>query len=378
MNNAYQGHICIVFALEHYNPLGLIRSLGENGIRPVYFAIKRRAEIASKSKYISRCLYADTVEEGYRMLLEEYGGFDYDHRPFLLFSDDKSMGYFDLRYDELKEKFILFNAGQSGRINEFMNKQRILELAQECGFQTLPSYVVPLGVVPEGLQYPIITKDITPNSGSWKDDVFICENEEELRRAYQHITSPIVQLQRFVDKKNECALQGFSARQGKDVLIAVELSWKYQIKGYYSPYQTATEFHRPEMYEKLKKLFETVGYEGIFEVEFLIDKDGTFYFLEVNFRASCWNYSATAAGMPMAYLWVKSMLNGAIGDNDRRSFRDFTALCEPIDYGKRVDTGMVSVSQWMQDFAEARCRYYFNTEDLEPYKVLFDKWDVLK
>ena len=46
--------IVIVFALEHYNPLGLIRSLGENGIYPIYFSIKRKYEIATKSKYISK------------------------------------------------------------------------------------------------------------------------------------------------------------------------------------------------------------------------------------------------------------------------------------------------------------------------------------
>ena len=48
----------------------------------------------------------------------------------MLFSDDKSVGYFDLHYDEIKDKFICFNAGKQGRINEFMDKQRILELAK--------------------------------------------------------------------------------------------------------------------------------------------------------------------------------------------------------------------------------------------------------
>ncbi len=32
MTNNYKGHLCIVFALEHYNPLGQVRSLGEMGI----------------------------------------------------------------------------------------------------------------------------------------------------------------------------------------------------------------------------------------------------------------------------------------------------------------------------------------------------------
>ena len=76
MINNYNDHLVIVFALEHYNPLGLIRSLGENGIYPVYFSIKRRQEVATYSKYISKLYRANSVEEGYRLLLKEYGHFD--------------------------------------------------------------------------------------------------------------------------------------------------------------------------------------------------------------------------------------------------------------------------------------------------------------
>ena len=46
----YRNHLVIVFAIDHYNPLGVIRSLGENGIRPVYIAIRHRVELGVKSK----------------------------------------------------------------------------------------------------------------------------------------------------------------------------------------------------------------------------------------------------------------------------------------------------------------------------------------
>ena len=52
-------------------------------------SIKRRGEVATLSKYISVLHRADTVEEGYQLLLEKYGNFDYEHRPYLIFSDDK-------------------------------------------------------------------------------------------------------------------------------------------------------------------------------------------------------------------------------------------------------------------------------------------------
>ena len=106
MNNSIDGHICIVFAQEHYNPLGLIRSLGENGVFPVYISVKRREEVATQSRYISKLYRVGSVEEGYDLVVSEYGGFEYDKRPFILFSDDKSVGYFDLHYNEIKDKLL--------------------------------------------------------------------------------------------------------------------------------------------------------------------------------------------------------------------------------------------------------------------------------
>ena len=248
-----KGHIVIVFALEHYNPLGLIRSLGENGIYPIYFSIKRKQEVATYSKYISKIHRANSVEEGYHLLLKEYGNFDYNHRPIVLFSDDKSVGFFDLHYNEIKDKFIFYNAGVQGRINDFMDKKRILELAKKNGFNVLDSWVVNKGEIPCDISYPVITKDISPNSGSWKADVFICHNERELIDAFNRITSPKVLIQRFVNKKNEYALEGFSIKSGREIMIVTSLTWKYLIEGYYSPYHDVMPFKDSDMEKKTSK-----------------------------------------------------------------------------------------------------------------------------
>ena len=91
MNNSYDGHLCIVFALEHYNPLNMIRALGENGVNPVYISIKRRYEVAAYSKYISKLHRVNSVEEGYQLLFEEYGSLveQTGKKPYIFFSDDK-------------------------------------------------------------------------------------------------------------------------------------------------------------------------------------------------------------------------------------------------------------------------------------------------
>ena len=160
MNDQYNGHLCIVFALEHYNPLNMIRALGENGINPVYISVKRRYEVATKSKYISALHRVDSVEEGFKLLMAEYGHLaaETGKKPYIVFSDDKSVGYFDERYDEWKDKFITYNAGRTGRINEFMDKYEIQQCAKRHGFNVLDSYVIGKDdELPENLWYPIIT-----------------------------------------------------------------------------------------------------------------------------------------------------------------------------------------------------------------------------
>lgn len=106
------------------------------------YIYKRRYEVAIFSKYISKLHQVDSVEEGFKLLLDEYGNFDSSHKPYIVFSDDKSVGYFDLHYDEWKNKFITYNAGIAGRINEFMDKYNIQQLAKKHGFNVLDSYVI--------------------------------------------------------------------------------------------------------------------------------------------------------------------------------------------------------------------------------------------
>ena len=57
-------------------------------------------------------------------------------------------------------------------------------------------------------------------------------------------------------------------------------------------------------------MLEEIGFEGIFDAEFLIGPDDKYYFLEINFRNTTWSYASDVLGMPLAYTWVKSTLGG--------------------------------------------------------------------
>lgn len=376
----YRNHLVIVFAIDHYNPLGVIRSLGENGIRPVYIAIRHRVELGVKSKYVSKVHQVDSVEEGYQVLMLEYGEvYKSGEKPFVLFSDDKSVGYFDLHYNEVKERFITYNAKQTqGRIMEYMDKKNILDLAEKNGLNVLKSMVVNTGEVPENLEYPVITKDINPNAGGWKSDVFVCHDENELKEAYSKISSPVILLQKYVEKKTEFAFEGCSVNRGQSSLLAIKSTYQYAIPAYYSPFMKCESLHDEKMKAALENMLAEIGFEGIFEIEFLVDQNDVAYFLEINFRNATWSYAATAAGMPLPYIWVKGMLEGKISSDAYKEVPGgFTAMVEPIDYEKRLELGISTPGEWLADFKKANCTYYYNENDLEPFYEMVKNWEKL-
>lgn len=367
----------IVMAIDHYNPLGLIRSLGEKGINPIYIAIKGKAPIASSSKYISECHYVDTVEEGFNLLLSKYGNYDAGNFPFLYCCDDKSLGYIDDRYDDLDGKFIFFNAGKNGQINKYIDKGEILNLAEKCGLRLAKTIVCNKGKIPADLEYPIITKSISPNVGGWKSDVFICCSAEDLKSAYEKIKSPQVLLQKYIGKKNELEYYGISVNHGNDVVMTIGTDYLYLILGYYSPYMNVFNPPYPEVQKKIAEMLKEIGFEGIFSCEFIVDENDELYFLEINFRNATWSYSSTCSGNNLPYLWAESMLNGVIDRNKICQFEPFKAMVEPIDYAKRVREGKTSVIEWATDFKEAKCTYYYNQEDLEPFNVMCNNFEKL-
>lgn len=368
MNDRYYDHLVIVMAIEHYNPLSMIRSLGKLGINPIYIAIQGKGEIASSSKYISKHHYAYSVDDAFKILIKEYG-----HEiilPFVLCSDDRTIGYFDEHFDEIKDKFLFFNAGVIGRINEFMDKYKIIELAKKHGLPTLRTVCVKRGVIPDDLEYPVITKSISPLSGGWKADVFICQEHAELKKAYESIQSPQVVLQKYIYKVNEYCLEGFSINQGKDSHFSISITYNYLLKDYYSPYLTVGSADNEFINNAVASMLKEIGFEGIFEIEFLIDQDGTIYFDEINFRNSPWSYPSATLGRCLPEMWMKAMLENKIDYDPLTVPEHYTAMIEPVDYMKRVEGNRVSLAEWLYDFKKTNVTFYYDPDDPKPYELM--------
>lgn len=199
-------HDFIVIGYEHYNPLGVIRSLGEVGISP-YLIITKEMEIkiASKSKYIKETIFIDSYEEVLNILLSRFKNINY--KTFLFPCDDNITEYLDKHYDKLKNAFYFSNAGESGRISKYQDKVMTSKLAEKCGMNIPKTWITRVGIIPEDINFPILTKPATSYPG-WKSDYYICRNKDELEFAFSKIKVDTILLQSYIDKKNEYSVDG--------------------------------------------------------------------------------------------------------------------------------------------------------------------------
>ncbi len=368
-------HKHIIITGDQVNPLGVLRSIAEGGITPILIFVleDRFRKVIISSKYAQKYHTVFSYEEGIDLLIDMYG--NENVKPFVYTCDDTIASLIDLRYNELIDRFFFFNAGTQGRINELLNKQVQCKLAEECGLTIPKQEMVDTGILPKTLKYPILTKTLMSTMGRWKEDYYICKDEQQLTTAYQSIQSPKLLLQEYIQKKNELELWGYSINGGEQVYLPFQKSYFRLSKKSYGAYMYFTPTQNKELIDKISMLIRKCNYTGCFEVEFLVDNNDKLWFLEVNFRFAMSNYGVTFGGVNYPLSWAKSLINNKIETNFKLK-EYFTAINESGDFGQSVATGKVSLVQWLKDIRKADLRFYYHPNDPLPawsfwyYKII--------
>lgn len=358
-------HKFIVFCGDHYNPLGVIRSLGEKKIRPIVILVAKEPKLIPLSRYIRKLHRVDNIEDGFKVLLDEYG--NEKEKPFVYSCSDEIASLLDLNYDRLIDKFFFFHGKGQGIITYYLDKKNISDLAVAKGCKALRYEVVEKGHLPQNLRYPIITKAINSTLDNWKGDSFICNDEKELLEAYKEIRSERVLIQEFIHKKNEYCVDGFSYNSGENVEIPYYTNYLRFSDISYGGYMMLKPGVKTTVYKQIKDILKEIGFTGIFETEFLIDNNDDLYFLEVNFRNSTWSYAYTYGGYNMPYLWAKACIEKHIDLNYIVPKKKIVAMAEQEDYYMAVKNNGISIISWIKDFIMADCHYFFNWRDPKPF-----------
>lgn len=357
------GNKHIILGGDNLNSLGVVRSLGEMGIHPIVILyIEGHIKLVPYSKYAKHVFWVNSIEEGVTLM---YNYTSENCRPFVYTTDDNTESYLDSHYDELIKHFIFYNAGEAGRITHFMDKKAICDLAEECGFIVPKGEVVSRGELPKIIQYPVITKTLNPYSLGWKRDVGIYHNNVELSEAYNGMISEKLLLQEYVLKQGEMQIRGISYDNGQTVVIpyysTVERCSATSFGGHYEYHQ----LNDTDLKEKVCTLLKAIHYNGIFAIDFLINKDNSPVFLEVNFRSGAFDYADTYGHVNHPYLW--SQLESGMPIPSFDLLPEFSAMNGISEFNSFVLRHRMSFFQWLQELIKADCHFYFNKKDPAPF-----------
>ena len=358
-------HKFIVFCGDHYNPLDVIRSLGEKKISPIVILVAKEPRHIPRSRYVGKLHRVDNMEDGLKVLLDEYG--NENEKPFVYTCSDEIASLLDLNYNLLIDKFFFFHGKEQGIITHYLDKKNISDLAVAKGCKAARYEVVEKGHLPQNLHYPVITKAINSTIYNWKGETFLCNDEKELMEAYKEIRSERILVQEYIHKKNEYCVDGFSYNGGDNVETTYVANYLRFTDTSYGAYMVMHPLDRPEVYEQIKKMIKEIGFDGIFCAEFLIDENDDLYFLEINLRNSGWSYFSTYGGYNMPYLWAKACIEKNIDMNSIKHKQKIIAMSDLEDYYITVKEQKMSFLSWLKDFFTADCHCFSNWKDPKPF-----------
>lgn len=362
-----QGENIYVIGGNHHNTLGVIRSLGYRGIYSnLILVCENKRPYISFSKYIKEIYKVKTDKEAIDLLKS----FCHKTKAVLIACSDGASSEIDLNKDYLSNFYHLPGCNIQGKLSQLMNKETMSNLASSVGLKVPKSWVVENvdDINNFDIQYPCIIKPIISKYGK-KTDVQVCFHKEDLLKAINNGSCFRYQVQQYIDKIFEYQLIGLSLDYGKEIIIP---GFSRCIRPCprtntgYLHYEPLEEISAP--IENCKRFLSSVGYSGLFSIEFLRDKQGVDYFMETNFRNDGNAICVTASGTNLSYIWYlyctkqdyKEELNSS-------KFKAVYVMPEFADFSCFVKSGKISIFQWIRDLIRTNKFMEFDRFDKKPF-----------
>lgn len=371
MENTIKNKV-IVIGGEHYNALGVIRSLGEAGIKP-YFVLLAKDKICptTYSKYIQK-VYKITSEKDKDILDFLNNNFtNEDQKPIIIPTGDPIEKLLDINYDILSKKYILPNIdGKQGMVFKHMDKQVQHNLCKKYGIKTAKSFLINLDNIERSiskLPNKIIIKPDISAEGK-KSDIMIVEGKKEIKNGLLEFNKKgykNVMVQEFIDYETEYAMMGMAF---KDKVIIPGINDNIFIYPSSRGNTSYSEMFPLEDFEldvtQILKMIKDLNYTGMFEIEmFKVGND--IYFNEMNFRNSANLYSYMGNGINYIYLYLNLILKKDISKLKSKVDKHYYFCVEPLHL-KNVKEKVVTYQEWKNHVKKSTTLIY-NKKDKKPF-----------
>ena len=203
------------------------------------------------------------------------------------------------RFAELCEKCSIAFIGPSAEIISRMgNKSEARKTMIEAGVPVVPGSKEPVHTAEEALEmakaigFPVMIKASSGGGGkgmrvSWSEEDFTSNFQNAQMESIKGFSDDTMYLERYVEKPRHIEFQIMADRYGNVVHLGerdCSIQRRHQKVLEESPSVAISEELRREMGETAVRAAKAVGYENAGTIEFLLDKNKNFYFMEMNTR----------------------------------------------------------------------------------------------
>lgn len=364
----------IVIGGEHYNSLGVIRSLGESGINPIFILISNeKYNSTAHSKYIKRLIRikSDDCNDVLDILDKEFNNLK--EKPILIPTGDPIAKALDRNYKKLSKKYILPNINnEQGKIELYMDKKYQEKLCNKFGIKCAKSWVVELSKINNYVnKFPnkVILKPYLSADGK-KSDIIILEGNENIidgLKIFKEKGYKKVMVQEFIEYESEYCLMGMVFN---DKLIIPGINNKIYTypnnrgSSSFSEMMPIKDF--PLDISSIKEMVCSLNYTGLFEIEIFKVND-EIYFNEMNLRNSANQYAYVGNEIPYIYLYINLILGNDLSEIKKEIDKHYYFCIEPL-YLKNVFEGVVPFSVFLKNIFKST-KLIYNKKDKRPFFI---------
>jgi len=198
----------------------------------------------------------------------------------------------------LKKEGVTLIGPSAKAIKSMGDKIEAKKIAIDAGVNTVPGYMGSIASVDQAIEiaeaigFPVIVKAAAGGGGR---GMRVVNNKEQMedafdatrREAANHFSDSRVFVEKFIQKPRHIEIQLLADTHGNAICVgerecSIQRHHQKVIEEAPSPF--IDEETRQEMYRQVVLLAEKVGYYSAGTVEFIVDEDKNFYFLEMNTR----------------------------------------------------------------------------------------------
>lgn len=358
----------IIIGTNHHNTLSMVRSFGEEGEKVILYIYGAEKSYIASSIYVESVSFFKSASDSIDAVSSVYK--HTGEKPVIIACSDEISSLMDKRYDELISKCYFFNAGEVGRITSFMDKQKQLELAKECGFSAPASIdALPEEVNIEAVNYPCFVKPKTSIYGG--KNLAICQSAAELKSALAKYNLDYnVLVQDYIRKEYEIVVLGLSV---SDKIIVPGFIQKHREERGGTTYATVrpiTELNQ-KVVDACRLLIKEIGYQGLWGIE-CIKQGDEYFFLELNMRNDATTYAMKVAGVNLPYIY-QQMVGGRANELTNDSVRIINSMVEFNDFNF-VLKRKVNLFRWIREYKGAECKYFHSGADSKPCMLMKNEY----